>query len=234
MNYQQPAFILHSRPYRETSVMLTLFTPQFGKLQATVRGVRGSKRAALKQAWLQPFQVIQFQWRSQNFTDWIYPQSFEPYGVPIRLNGEANICGLYLNELLYRLLHNSESAPDLFIHYQQTLQGLAESNSRNDQAWLLRQFELILLQDLGYRLDLQADGYNHPIQADQRYQYHHEIGFILSSDPQLGYSGACLLHLASGQFKRECLSVWKHLMRQALQPYLGAKPLATRMLFESP
>lgn len=233
MIYQQPAFVLHSRPYRETSVMLTLLTPQFGKLQATIRGVRGAKRSAQKQAWLQPFQAIQIQWRAQGEQEWIRPQSFEPYGPPIGLVGDANICGLYINELLYRLLPSAEASPDLFLHYQQTLNGLLGTQNRSDQAWWLRQFELSLLQDLGYRLMLTQDASGQPIESGQFYDYQHESGFSLAHNPQFAFRGDCLLRLASLHYDSDCLNDWRRLMRQVLQPYLGHKPLATRALFKT-
>src|SRR5690554_6048023 len=99
MQYQQPAFVLHSRPYRETSLLLTLFTPEFGKLNAVARGVRSNQKTSQKQAWLQPFQPIQIVWQAKQNQGLVTLRSFEPYGASVRLLADANICGLYLNEL---------------------------------------------------------------------------------------------------------------------------------------
>lgn len=241
MIYQQPAFVLHSRPYRETSVMLTLFTPEFGKLNATVRGVRsGGKAAVQKQAWLQPFQALQIQWRGaeNQVSEWIHPQGFEPHGVSIGLKGEASLCGLYLNELLYRLLQTCAPMESLFLHYQQTLQLLLQANNRDHQAWCLRQFELALLSELGYELDLIQDHQSQPILDSTSYTYRPELGLIAlhpnyANSSEWCISGECLIKLAQKTFCKDCLPAWKQLMRRVLHPHLGPKPLATRQLFKS-
>ena len=239
MIYQQPAFVLHSRPYRETSVMLTFFTPEFGKLNATIRGVRSAgKRAAQKQAWLQPFQALQIQWRAaeHSHSEWINPQNFEPHGLAFALRGEASLCGLYLNELLYRLLQPCAPMVGLFVNYQQTLQALSQASDREHQAWCLRQFELGLLVDLGYELDLTQDHQGQPLVADARYGYNPQLGLIRlshASQDEWSLNGDCLIKLAQQHFCSECLPTWKQLMRRVLQPHLGHKPLATRQLFKS-
>lgn len=239
MIYQQPAFVLHSRPYRETSMMLTFFTPEFGKLNATIRGVRSAgKRAAQKQAWLQPFQALQIQWRAaeHSHSEWVNPQSYEPHGLPFSLKGESGLCGLYLNELLYRLLQPCAPMVGLFVNYQQTLQALSQAADREHQAWCLRQFELGLLADLGYELDLTHDFQNQPLEAAARYSYSAQLGLSRlhpAVQNEWSLAGDCLIKLAQRQFCSACLSDWKQLMRRVLQPHLGNKPLATRQLFKT-
>lgn len=237
--YQQPAYVLHSRPYRETSLLLTFFTPEQGKQLATVRGVRSNSKAARqKQAWLQPFQPLQLQWRGQEHTnsEWINPQSFEPQGQGHLLTGEANLCGLYLNELLYRLLQPCSSMEGLFDSYQNTLRALAATQERALLAWYLRQFELALLTDLGYELDLSQDAQHQPIDQQACYGYQYQVGLVRLDKPQpteWHLSGDCVLKLIEQEFCPNCLSAWKQLMRRVLQPHLGIKPLATRQLFKS-
>lgn len=234
---QQPAFILHSRPYRETSVLLSLFTPELGKVSASLRGVRSaSKVARQKQAWLQPFQPLLLNWRegSQAQLDWVKPQNLEPNGSAYGLKADANICGLYLNELLYRLLQPGLGLNELFEQYQQTLFALAQSSERELMAWHLRQFELALLTELGYGLDLTQDAQGQSIEEDAIYRYQMQTGlYRMTSDADLSgsISGACLQKLANQQFCVGCLSAWKLFLRRVLQPHLGAKPLATRALF---
>lgn len=229
-SWQQPAFILHTRAYRETSLMLTLFTPEFGKLQATIKGIKGaSKTTRQKQAWLQPFQALQIQWKATQETDWIYPTSYEPYNHPYLLLGEANICGLYLNELLYRLLQNLEPMPSLFLTYQTSLQELSLTTERAEQAWVLRKFELELLDELGYSLNLLEDAQGNPINPELNYSYFNQQGLI--ADVQGTWSGKCLIQLANQEFCQDCLIAWRNLLRRVLAPHLGTKPLATRQLF---
>lgn len=233
MLYQQPAFVLHSRSYRETSLLLTLFTPEFGKLNAVARGVRGSQKTAQKQAWLQPFQSIQINWRMKQQQGLVTLSSFEPYGARHFLQADANICGLYLNELLYRLLPEFEPEADLFLQYQQALKELETCADRHNQAWLLRKFEFNLLQALGYQINLQADVNGRQINPEQRYIFQLEAGLVASENQNLGLLGSCILSLAGGEFLPACQTPLRNLMRQVLAPYLGAKPLMTRALFQS-
>ncbi|UQB43219.1 DNA repair protein RecO [Thiomicrospira microaerophila] len=233
----QPAFILHSRPYRETSVLLSLFTPELGKVSASLRGVRSTSKAARqKQAWLQPFQPLLLNWREGTDAqpDWVKPQNLEPNGSNYGLKADANICGLYLNELLYRLLQPGLGLNELFTQYQQTLFALSQSNERELMAWHLRQFELALLTELGYGLDLTQDAQGQSIEEAAIYRYQMQTGlYRIAPDADLSESitGACLLKLANQQFCVGCLSAWKLFLRRVLQPHLGVKPIATRALF---
>lgn len=238
---QQTAFILHRRPYRETSLLLTLFTPEEGKLNAIAKGVKGkSKSAQAKQAWCQPFQQLQVGWvekSTQNLPALVSLRQLEPTNVRFPLLGESNICGLYINELLYRLLYPHVAMPSLYDSYQQTLFDLAKSQNRQDQAWVLRQFEYELLMAMGYAVLLDEDAHHNPIQAENIYVFYPETGaFPLEREGQnaqgIQISGECLLKFA--QFERcdECLGQWKKLFRRILAHYLGDKPIQTRALFQ--
>lgn len=233
----QPAFILHSRPYRETSMLLTLFMPEMGKVSASLRGVRSaSKSARQKQAWLQPFQPLMVEWRETptQQLDWLTPQNIEPQGLAYGLKADAALCGLYLNELLYRLIQPTDGLEGLFAHYQQALHALAQSDQRELMAWHLRQFELVLLAELGYGVDLTLDAQAQPIEPALLYGYQPQTGFYQLNplpQPRWSITGACLLKFSEQEFCLACLASWKQLMRRILQPHLGTKPLATRALF---
>ena len=240
MNIVQHAYILHTRPYRETSVIATFLTPEHGKINGVVRGVRGKTRSAMqKNATLQPFQKLSIQWRDQPKAnnDLITVYGFEPEPVRFFLEGESTFCGLYLNELLYRLLFPRVAVEALFEAYQQTLLKLLKVSSRNEQAWVLRQFELHLLTDLGVSLHTDLDAQKSPIQAHQQYQYYPEMGAYAVLDHQevgngVLISGECLLKLSNLDYCETCLGPWKRLLRQVLNLYLGTKPIMTRNLFK--
>ncbi len=243
----QQALVLHRRPYRETSLLVTFFTPQHGKLNAVIRGVRSkSKASQAKQAWLQPFQLLTISWvekNALNLPGLINLRQLEPTQIRFPLLGENNICGLYVNELLYRLLYPHVGMEVLFESYQQTLYDLAISKNRLDQAWVLRQFEYQLLMSMGYALQTDLDVEQQPIQSQKQYHYFPEVGAVKISDfsedksfhssSYVTISGECLLKFSAFQKCDACLSVWKQLFRMLLAHYLGDKPIQTRTLFQS-
>lgn len=240
---EQPAFVLHSRPYRETSLLVTFFTEDYGKQNSIVKGVRsGSKSAKAKQAWLQPFQSLNLSWLEKNTarSDLLLLRDMEPSTIRFPLFGEANLCGLYLNELLYRLLYPSLSAPDLFECYQQTLYQLAKSENRAQQAWALRKFEFALLSELGFAFDLQHSHDGQIIHAEQEYLFFPELGFFHRDQIDSGeerqkgvkISGECLQKFREQSFCEPCLPALKRLFKLCLAPYLGQHPIQARSLFQ--
>ncbi|WP_178860923.1 DNA repair protein RecO [Thiomicrorhabdus cannonii] len=239
MEIRQPAYVLHRRAYRETSLLVTLLTPEHGKINAVVRGVRGKTRSALqKNAVLQPFQKLQIQWKEKAHTtsDLVTLSLFEPEPLRFPLEGEASFCGLYMNELLYRLLYHGAAVEELFADYEQALFALLKTHNRSEQAWVLRQFESALLQALGVELNGVDDAHHQPLQAAQDYLYYPEMGaYPYQEGMQQGgvlISGACLQALAERRFCEACLPQWKVLLRQILSVYLGNKPILARQLFK--
>jgi DNA repair protein RecO (recombination protein O) len=246
VDIEQNALVLHSRPYRETSALVTLFTPDYGKLTAVIRGVRGGKKTtASKVALLQPFQMLTIGWRdnpramSATASDLITLQQLEATPLRFPLLGENAVCGLYENELLYRMLYPGVVSEALFADYQQSLYHLANAQNRLDQAWSLRQFEFQLLDALGFGLVCDVDSLQHPIEPQADYAYYPQMGAVRLIDPHITpgqavvIRGECLLKLAQLTLCPTCLNAWKTLLRHALQAHLGAKPVMTRQLFGS-
>lgn len=238
MEVEQSVFVLHSRPYRETSALVTFLSPDYGKFNGLVRGVRGGRKAATqKTALLQPFQQLTVLWRERPNTpsDLVSIHQVELSTLRFPLAGDASICGLYLNELLYRLLFTQVPVEPLYEHYQQALYQLLASKDRRDQAWSLRQFEYHLLNELGQGLICDLDMYQQPILADVLYHFYPENGAIKAEMDGIGtgipIQGHCLLALADATFSEACLEQWKRLFRTILNQYLGSKPLMTRQLF---
>ncbi|GKT11277.1 MAG: DNA repair protein RecO [Thiomicrorhabdus sp.] len=238
MEIEQLAFVLHSRPYRETSVLVTFFSPDYGKFNGVVRGVRGGRKtSSQKSAILQPFQLLTIQWRERanKTSDLVSIQQFELANLGFPLSGDASICGLYLNELLYRLLFPQVAAEPLFEHYQKALYQLLSAKNRNEQAWSLRQFEHQLLNELGQALVCDVDLYQQPIDAQADYYFYPETGAIKvemdSLATGIAISGQCLTVLAQQSYCEACLPQLKQLFRTILNQYLGDKPIMTRQLF---
>lgn len=218
-----PAFVLHTRPWRETSLIVDIFSRHHGRLGLVARGARRAG-AALK-ARLIPFQPLTLSWFGRGQLRTLHAAEWQGGGLMLR--GHALMCGFYLNELLLRLLPEGDAHETLFDHY--TL-ALADLDARPDVEPVLRRFELDLLSELGYAQSLGhlADG--GAIDPEARYGY--EIGKgVIPPGHATTYSGQTLLALAAGDFSQAAtLAEGKLLTRALLAHYLGEKPLATRQL----
>lgn len=225
-----PAFVLHSRPYRETSVLLDLFTHEHGRIAAIAKGVRQSK-SRLKSL-LQPFVPVLISWYGKGELATLI--SAESNGHQTRLSGECLFSGLYINELLMRVLPKFDPQPNLYTIYQNTL---IELQSEILQQKTLRLFEKKLLAELGYGLPLYHDVSTQSGFAEEKYyRFHHEHGFELYEDSNNTianiFSGKSLLAFAREQLEDEiCLRDAKRLIRLALSPLLGQYQLNSRKLY---
>ncbi|PVZ85470.1 DNA repair protein RecO [Serratia sp. S1B] len=222
------AFVLHGRPYSETSLMLDLFTQDHGRVRLLAKGAR-SRRSHLKGC-LQPFTPLLVRWSGRGEVKTL--RSAEAISLALPLSGMMLYSGLYVNELLARVLEHEGNYSVLFFDYLQCLQALAAEACSPEQA--LRQFELALLAHLGYGLDfLHCAGSGEPIDDHMTYRYREEKGFIASLVvDHYSFTGRELRSLAERQFPDpQTLRAAKRFTRIALKPYLGSKPLKSRELF---
>jgi DNA repair protein RecO (recombination protein O) len=228
--FLHPAFILHSRPYRETSVLLDLFTQEHGRLTAVAKGVRTS-RSRLK-SMLQPFTPLLMSWQGKG--ELVTLTGVEPNGCCTPLKGECLLSGLYLNELLMRVLHKFVPQPQLYTNYQETLIEL--QGSRLEQK-ALRLFEKKLLEELGYGIPLKYVAKTQTNFAlENYYRFHPEHGFEHCESDDKGetsvFLGKSLIAIDAEQLDDEtCLRDCKRLMRLALAPLIGQRPLQSRKLY---
>lgn len=226
----QAAFILHTRPYRDTSLIIELFTQDYGRVPAVARAGRTRK------AWQGLLQAFTPVWVAYSGIDELMNlSSIEPRHYYGRLVGRKLLSGFYLNELLMRLIHRHDPHPQLFNHYQNALLNLYE---QADEQPGLRLFEKQLLDELGYGLIwcYEADTAK-TITAQQTYYFEPQRGLLPirpehKQDPAVPiFSGQTLLAIAEEDFSKVNMIEAKRLMRLALAPLLGDKPLKTRELF---
>lgn len=232
----QPAFILHSRPFRETSAIVNLLTQDFGHVVGVLKGAKSKSTTSKNKCHLQMFRALCISWTSSHH-DLVTLYQPEGQGVFYNLTGKSLLCGFYLNELCYRLLPAQDACPDIYHAYQVVLDKLQQSRSLETD---LRYFEWQFLKALGYAVD----GYRtwdtqQPIESKKIYILEHCRGFREYSDTFFRYDkghelfhGDTLLNLVTYQLhtsrqKQEA----KHLMRLLLQFRLGDKPLKSRCLF---
>jgi DNA repair protein RecO (recombination protein O) len=226
----EPAFVLHSYPFRETSLILDVFSHRYGRVPVVARGARRPKSSL--RGVLMNFQPLLISWfgkgevRTLHSAEW---QGGQPY-----LQGTALMCGFYLNELLLNLLARDDPHEQLFDYYRATLYRLAQED---DHAATLRCFEKHLLQELGYALALEREaGNGEPIRTEVCYRYAVERGAVPDDgDTQTGLPvlGKTLLDMAADDYADPLTAQQsKQLMRMLLNHHLGGKVLHTRELIK--
>lgn len=213
-------WVLHRRPYRNTSVIVDLFSGGVGRLGAIARG---GQREPL----LQPFKPLLVQLRGRGELRTL--TAVEPAGAGCALVGDALYCGLYLNEILVRLLHRDDPQPELLPIYEHTLTALAAQEMPVDI--VLRHFEFSLLNVLGYGLSLEQDISGQPLQSALHYRLLPEQGLAL--DASGPYRGSVLNDIAVDHWHDEARRLARDLMREALAPHLGERPLVSRSFFRN-
>ncbi len=226
---QEPAFVLHARPFRETSLLLEVLTREHGRVGLVARGAR-SARSRWRHR-LQPFRPLLVGWNQRGELGTL--TGAEEVATLPPLRGEALMCGLYANELLMRFLHRSDPHRDVFEQYRELVARLAAGEPTQP---LLRLFERDLLQSVGLGLQLEHEqGGQRAVEQDGWYEYVPESGPVRRDpdDPRDSrlVSGAALIALRTGQITEAQLRELKLLMRRLIRYHLGDKPLASHELF---
>lgn len=169
--HQQPAYVLHARPYLETSLLLDAFTKEHGRLTLIAKGARRVKSRV--RGVLLPFHPLLLSWAGKGALP-IVTAAEPDAGGGGGLRGAALASGFYLNELLLLLLHRHDAHEGLFAHYGDAIARLAEADAPHVA---LRVFEKNLLRDIGFGLALECDvDSGEAIDADARYRYVLEKG----------------------------------------------------------
>lgn len=229
--YQQearPAFVLHTYPFRETSLVVEAFTRDHGRVALVARGARRPK--SVLRGVLLPFQPLLLSWSGKRELRTLTRAEWQ--GGYAALKGQALICGFYLNELLLKLTPRDDPHERLFAVYEATLAALAGDV---DQAAALRRFEMALLRELGYAVILDRDvGCDQPVAREETYVYVAELGPVSAgAAPGNGVklSGQTLIDMQSGTFTSPATQQQsKALMRALINHYLGDQVLHTRQL----
>ncbi|SJM92089.1 DNA repair protein RecO [Crenothrix polyspora] len=223
--YEQAGFILKQRQYRETSLIIDVFTQDFGRVTLLAKGVRKakSKSAAL----LQPFTALAVSYVGCGELKIL--THVDVLHAALELNGLALYCGFYISELILCLLHQYDPHPDVFNDYNCCLSTLASATALEIE-WALRLFEINLIEKIGYGLQLEYDFMTGlPIDAAKNYAFNIEKG---PYEDALGYlSGVTLqvLH-AKTLYDAKVLSEAKLLMRRVIDVYLQGRPLKSRQV----
>lgn len=226
----QAAFVLHSRPLNETSLILDVFTAAYGRVSLLAKGVRTSSRARFR-GLLRPFVPLVVSWSGK--TELMSLTAVEAAGASLELVGSALLSGIYVNELLVRVLPKFDPCPQIFRAYQQMLIDVQHAASRESG---LRIFEKELLVGLGYGFSLDREtGNGRPIVSENYYQFVPGRGLsqcLASHQGHVVFSGKSILALYHGKLEEAAdLRAAKHLTRLAIAALLGDKVLRSREFF---
>ena len=232
----QPAYLLHSRPFRDSSLLLDFLTPDFGRLSAISRGGRSAKSRT--KSLLQPFTPIHISLSGKSELKTL--RNVELRQGILALKGERLFSAMYMNEIIVRLFQSHEADPGFFIAYEDTLRRLVAEESPEP---VLRHFELSLLDTLGYGVDFSSEAQNHePVEPGNWYYFQEESGFVRVQNPDSLveggrpgtniFRGQELLNIHAGDFRDiETRKAAKSLIRGILNLHLGSTPLRSRTLF---
>jgi DNA repair protein RecO (recombination protein O) len=229
----QPAYVLHTQPFQNTSLLVDFFTIDYGRVRAVAKGARRSSSRI--KPYLQAFQPLLVGLSGRN--ELKNMTAVEGSINALTLIGTRLFCGMYINELMVRLVHGNEPYPELYESYQQTLVGL---HGDRDVEQILRRFEFNLLIELGYGIDMEIDIQSGSgIEKSKHYLFHPDRGFeAMAGASAAGGNNANVFSGSDILLIRDALTTTiahpqasRRLARQALQFYLGDKPLMSRALF---
>ena len=220
-------YLIHHRKYREKSHIVHLFTQEYGRVDGILRQTPPPQYQTIR---------LQATGKSElkNFT------KLEILNQPVFFHGDAFFAGFYLNEIVLRLCPLEEAMPQTFEQYQLTLLQLQQLASHKQASLflrqILRQFEHVLLQELGYAIDFSVDANQQEISPFQQYQFQLNDGFLpVSRASRSTLEGALITSMQSyedGQdFSHEQLQLLGKLYRQMISSLLGDRPLKSRQLW---
>ena len=233
------SYILHARPFKETSLILSLFSQQQGRFSLLAKGVK-RKNAQAQRAILQPFNLLNIEYVGRgdlkilSEVELVKQQAVSEPGC---LSNRALACGYYLNELLIRSLQEWQEFESLFKVYDKSIKAL---QSRYEYSAILRDFEVSLLDELGIAPQWHVDVNGEAIGRDNHYHFNPEQGFeLIKQESKLtylhqlesGFSGDAILSLGSGHYKPETNKTCRRITQLMLREIIGDRPLVSGKLW---
>lgn len=225
----EPAFVLHTYPYRETSLVLEVLTRHHGRMALIARGARRPGSAMRGQ--VQPFTPLLLSWFGKSEVRTLRGAEWQGGLAP--LSGMALLCGFYLNELLLKLLARDDPHEALFDYYHATLSELAQPGGGQIER-ILRRFERHLLSEIGYAATFHEEAETaQPVREDLAYYFVPERGAYAGKGMGIPVSGRTLLDMDQDRFDSPATRAEaKQLMRALINHHLGGKPLYTRQMLK--
>jgi len=235
-------YLLHSRPFKETSLIVNLFSCEQGRLSVVAKGIKRKASQGLR-AVLQPFSLLEIEYSGRgNLKTLCQVECLESWQAS---SNRVLACGYYLNELIMRSTEEWQESEELFNYYRSSLAQLQLLSDQQSIALapVLRNFEVALLTQLGLAPDWTSDISNQAIVAENLYHFVIDQGFekLVTdtdlhrvSEPKVRYaswSGDAILSLSKGDYKTEVLQACQRLTQQLLLPVIGDKPIVSRKMW---
>lgn len=227
----QPAYVLHTQAYSNTSLLVDIFSQDYGRVRLVAKGVRSAKSS--RRALLQAFTPVKISWTGRSDLKTLTDIELDSRCVLPKLSRDKLFNGLYINELLIKLTYSNDPHDEIFILYENTLAEFAITQS---QEMLLRNFEYELLESLGYSLAIEALDIDNL--QEQWFQYQPEEGLTLSTSKSQSNAlpmvqGCHLLALLNKQAcDEQGMKQLKNLMRFVLHYHLDGKKIQSRLLYQ--
>ncbi|MFL0799107.1 MAG: DNA repair protein RecO [Agarilytica sp.] len=237
---EQPAFLIHSRKYTDSRILVELLTRDYGRVSAVLRQ-GGKSRRQIK---IQPFTPLLVSWKGSGGLKTVTYN--EMSGAAIHLLSDNLFCGMYLNELLLRCLPQEDACEAVYSLYYKTVSAISILDFDSEQADVeaaLRVFEFTLLGELGFGIDMYCDIHQSEIVqgSDLLYRFEEGLGFVpvfseVRDTPErfganLIFPADVIVALREARFDERILKYAKMFSRQVLRPLLGDRPLNSRALF---
>jgi DNA repair protein RecO (recombination protein O) len=223
----QPGFVLHSYPWRETSLIVEALTRDHGRVALVARGAK--RRTSQLRGLLSPFSALSLAWSGRGEVKTLVRAEWTGGLVPLR--GDALLAGFYLNELIVRLLARADAHPQLFTAYMRALRALADDEARLGSA--LRAFEFALLREIGYLPSLEVCADGQPVAPQVRYRVDPQRGLVRLDGDSDGVSvaGTTALAMAAGEFAATTVAMEaRAMLRLIIRYHLDGRPLNTRRI----
>ena len=224
-------FVLHTMPYRETSLLVDLLTVHHGRIRCVAKGYRKPNKKGISRA-LFPYTEHHFSWQGRG--DLKTLTQADAIHAPVFLANACLFTGLYVNELFYRLLHEHDPHEYLFQQYKKFIDQLSLGRPEEQQ---LRDLEMCLLEELGYGLVLDVDAVDgHPLMSDKLYNYIPDQGLVACLNQSKiapgVYQGSDIMAFTAREFDQVSVTrMAKQLLRSVIDFYLGGQKLHSRELY---
>ncbi|RPG42737.1 MAG: DNA repair protein RecO [Gammaproteobacteria bacterium TMED112] len=220
----QKAYVIHSRPYKETSLIVTFLTKDKGKITAVAKGAK--RRNSRLSGNLEPFQCLNIDYRGKSDLKSLILA--EPCEVFEDFFGSENLySAFYVNELINYLTAQADESIEIFDLYKKCISNLKKKNTVEE---ILRDFELKILSELGYEINFLSEyGSNEPITEGLSYKYAPQSGFIKSAK---GYDGNILKEIIKRKFSKNSLKACKEINRATIDYYFEELNIKSRIFFK--
>jgi len=225
----QPAFVLHSYPWRETSLIVETLTRDFGRVALVARGAK--RRTSQLRGLLSPFSALALAWSGRGEVKTLLRAEWAGGLVPLR--GDALLAGFYMNELLVRLLARADAHPAMFAAYARALRALAGDAASLEAT--LRAFEFELLREIGYLPSLEVCADGEPVAPAARYHVEPQHGLVRieRDNGAVSVAGATALSMAAGDFGApQVAAEARAMLRLIIRYHLDGRPLNTRRILQ--